>query len=368
MLIFQWNKNYETNIDLIDSQHKNLVNLINEFAIKIQQKETQMALNEIFDKISKCAYEYFKNEENMMEKANIDSRHMDYHKDAHKRFIEEGTKLFENTKSNLIDYASLFYFSSDWLSIHILGTDKILAKQIKAIQEGYDPQKAYEIIHDETKKTIEPLLLAVNHLFKRTTEVYNQLIETNKSLEEQVKIRTKELEQSNNILKTMALTDNLTKLGNRRAAVAYLKNEWRKKHDDNTTITCIMIDADHLKNINDTEGHESGDKVLQIVANTIKNAIRNDDFVCRLGGDEFVVLSNNTNLVCALKLAEHIRKQVEQIRLTFIKHCWSGSISLGVAARDNTMQNYIDLLKKADQGLYIAKRNGRNSVGCAQEN
>ena len=129
-----------------------------------------------------------------------------------------------------------------------------------------------------------------------------------------------------------------------------------------------MIDADHFKNINDTEGHESGDKVLQIVANTIKNAIRNDDFVCRLGGDEFVVLSNNTNLVCALKLAEHIRKQVEQIRLTFIKHCWSGSISLGVAARDDTMQNYIDLLKKADQGLYIAKRNGRNSVGCAQEN
>lgn len=370
MLIFQWNENYETNIDLIDNQHKNLVNLINDFGKSIQEnnKLSQEELNDIFNKITKYAYEHFKDEEKEMEKANVDPRHANDHKRAHEMFIKEGTKLFENIQNNFICYEELFHFLSNWLSIHILGTDKVLARQIKAIQEGYDPKTAYETIYNDTEKDIGPLLFTINQLFTRTMNMNNKLIMLNKSLEEKVKLKTKELEQSNNILKIMALTDNLTKLGNRRAAVEYLKNEWKKVHDNNTTITCIMIDADNFKCINDMEGHESGDKVLQIVANTIKNAIRNDDFICRLGGDEFVILSHNTNLLHALKLAEHIRKQVEQIRLTFTKQCYGGSVSIGVAARDDTMQNYIDLLKKADEGLYIAKRNGKNCVGCAQQN
>ena len=368
MLIFQWNENYQTNIDCIDSQHKNLVDLINDFGTSIQNnnKISQEELNYIFNEISKYADEHFRDEETIMEKANVDARHIDEHKKAHLMFIEESKKLFENIKSGFIDCEDLFYFLSNWLSIHILGTDKALSKQIQAIQQGQDPKKAYENVYSDIDKTIGPFLFAIKQLFARTRIMNNKLIMLNQSLEKQVKLRTKELEQSNNILKTMALTDNLTKLGNRRAAVAYLKNEWKKSYDDKITLTCIMIDADKFKHINDTEGHESGDKVLQIVANTIKNSIRNDDFICRLGGDEFVILSHNTNLSYALKLAEHIRKQVEQIRLNFTQQCWSGSISVGVAARDNTMQNYIDLLKKADEGLYIAKRNGRNCVGCAQ--
>ena len=370
MLIFQWNKSYETDIDLIDEQHKNLVNLINALGVSIQQNEkiSQTELNDIFNKISQYADEHFRDEEGEMEKANVDSRHVNFHKEAHEMFIKESVNLFEGVKNNFISYEVLFHFLSNWLSIHILGTDKVLAKQIKAIQKGQDPQIAYETTYNDTEKDIGPLLFAVNQLFTRTIDMNNKLIALNKSLEEQVKLRTKELEQSNNILKTMALTDALTKLGNRRAAVAYLKNEWKKKYDNNITLTCIMIDADNFKHINDTERHESGDKVLQIVANTIKHSIRNDDFICRLGGDEFVILSNNTNLQYALKLAEHVRKQVEQIKLNFKKHHWHGSISIGVAARDSTMEGYIDLLKKADEGLYIAKRNGRNCVGCAQIN
>ncbi len=368
MLIFKWDKSYETNIDSIDIQHKKLVDMINDLGESIQSNKiiSQQHLDQIFNGITKYAEEHFEDEENEMEMANVDPRHIDTHKKAHKVFFKEATKLFEGIKENLISHEVLFHFLSSWLSIHILGTDKILVKQIKAIKEGQDPKKAYEMIRDDTENTIGPLLFAVNQLFTRTMNMNNRLLALNKSLEEQVKLRTKELEQSNNILKTMALTDTLTKLGNRRAAVAYLKSEWKKPSNENTTITCIMLDVDKFKYINDTEGHEAGDKVLQTIANTIKNSIRNDDFICRLGGDEFVILSNNTNLQYALKLAEHIRKQVEQINLQFTKQCWHGSISLGVAARDKNMQNYIDLLKIADNGLYIAKRNGRNTVGCDQ--
>ena len=73
--------------------------------------------------------------------------------------------------------------------------------------------------------------------------------------------------------------------------------------------------------------------------------MRNDDFVCRLGGDEFVVLSNNTNLAYIMQLAEHIRKQIAQIHIKFATDVWDGSISLGVAQRDESTQSYIDLLK-----------------------
>lgn len=368
MLIFKWNQSYETHIESIDYQHRKIVDMVNELGESIQSNRiiSQQQLDQMFNGIAKYTEEHFKDEEQVMEESNIDPRHTEAHKKAHEVFFKEATKLFEGIKKNLINHEVLFHFLSSWLSIHILGTDKILARQIKAIQDGADPKKAYEDIHDDTENSIGPLLFAVNQLFTRTMNMNNRLLALNKSLEEQVKSRTKELEQSNNILKTMALTDNLTKLGNRRAAVAYLKSEWKKEYNENVTITCIMIDADNFKYINDTEGHEAGDKVLQILANTIKNSIRNDDFICRLGGDEFVILSNNINLACALRLAEHVRKQVEQIRLHFTKQCWSGSISVGVAARDNTMQTYIDLLKKADNGLYIAKRNGRNQVGCAQ--
>lgn len=297
--------------------------MINELGESIQSNKiiSKEKLTSIFNNISKYANDHFKDEEKKMEEAKVDPRHIDAHKKAHEVFFKEATKLFNGINDNLINHEVLFHFLSSWLSIHILGTDKILAKQIKAIKEGKDPKQAYEIIRDDTENTIGPLLFAVNQLFNRTMNMNHRLLVLNKSLEEQVRLRTKELEQSNNMLKTMALTDTLTNLGNRRAAAAYLKSEWKKIPTDDITITCIMIDADKLKYINDTEGHEAGDKVLQTIANTIKNSVRNDDFICRLGGDEFVILSNNTNLKYALKLAEHIRKQVEQIKLKFTKQC-----------------------------------------------
>ena len=94
----------------------------------------------------------------------------------------------------------------------------------------------------------------------------HKLMSLNRSLNEQVQQRTQQLQRVNDTLKAMALTDTLTGLGNRRAAVAYLQNEWKKPFDERITLTCIMIDVDKFKHINDTQGHECGDKVLTTVA------------------------------------------------------------------------------------------------------
>lgn len=367
-MLFKWDKSYVTNIESVDEQHKRLVSMIDELGEHIQAKKnlSQEELDRYFAQIANYAKTHFKDEESYMTRAKVDERHASYHRKEHELFFQEVVKLYNGIKGKLIGADLLFNFLSNWLSIHILGTDKTLAKQIHIIEQGKSPQEAYEDVKKDIDDTIAPLLFTVKQLFNRTVEMNEKLLKLNQSLEEQVNKRTKELLQANNSLKAMALTDTLTKLGNRRAAVAYLQNEWEKPFDDKMTITCIMIDLDKFKHINDTEGHEAGDKVLQVVAETIRDSIRNDDFICRLGGDEFVVLANNTNLAYLFHLAEHIRSEVAKIEIKFTQEVWRGSTSIGIAQRDLSMKTYVDLLKKADEGLYIAKENGRNQVGCAQ--
>ncbi len=368
MLTFKWGKSYETKIESIDEQHKNLVAMINKLGENLQSDAvlSPEMLEKYFKNISLYAKVHFADEENCMKTFSIDERHQQVHKKAHTMFLQEATRLYNAISKNSIGAEVLFNFLSSWLAIHILGTDKILARQIRAIQNGLNPKDAYNNIQENINESVTPLLFAVNQLFARTVKLNRNLLNLNKSLESQVKSRTRELQQANNSLRAMALTDTLTKLGNRRAAIAFLYNEWNKSFNNKKTITCIMIDVDKFKYINDTQGHEVGDKVLVMIANTIRETARNDDFVCRLGGDEFVVLSNTTNLVGIRQLAEKILKEVRTIKLKFSKGAYIGSVSMGIAQRDNNIKTYIELFKKADEGLYIAKQNGRNGIGCAQ--
>ncbi|OMH40138.1 hypothetical protein BLW93_06690 [Desulfurobacterium indicum] len=123
-----------------------------------------------------------------------------------------------------------------------------------------------------------------------------------------------------------------------------------------------MIDIDYFKRINDTYGHEVGDLVLKFIVDKIRSLIRSSDILVRYGGEEFIIYLPHTTLKDALKLAERIRKGIEdmiidtedgkKIRVT---------ISLGVAERDlgETLEQVI---KKADEALYRAKKHGRNRV------
>lgn len=368
LLTFKWNKAFVTNIETVDEQHKMLVDMINKLGESIYAKEelAPEVLDKYFENLALYAKVHFGDEEVYMAEFKVDSRHQDAHKHAHEMFLQEATKLYEGVKNKLIGTEFLFHFLANWITVHILGTDKIMARQIKNIQEGKTPKEAFDAVQDVVDETVAPLLYAINQLFTRTTNMNHKLMSLNRSLNEQVQQRTQQLQRVNDTLKAMALTDTLTGLGNRRAAVAYLQNEWKKPFDERITLTCIMIDVDKFKHINDTQGHECGDKVLTTVATRIRDSVRNDDFVCRLGGDEFVVLSNNTNLAYIMQLAEHIRKQIAQIHIKFATDVWDGSISLGVAQRDESTQSYIDLLKRADEGLYKAKEGGRNQIGCVQ--
>ncbi len=158
-----------------------------------------------------------------------------------------------------------------------------------------------------------------------------------------------------------ALTDELTKLPNRRHLAQRFLEEMQRARRHHKSMAFLMIDIDHFKLINDTHGHLQGDAVLAELAKILISGKRESDVAARYGGEEFGVILHETDEVGALTLAERIRSKVEAanfpggLKLT---------ISIGVAATDDEAL-FTGLLEKADQALYAAKQAGRNAVRAA---
>lgn len=166
-------------------------------------------------------------------------------------------------------------------------------------------------------------------------------------------------------LLSLATTDSLTGLPNRRRILERLEEELRLARRFGHEVSLIMIDLDRFKSINDTFGHAAGDKVLTEAARAMDQALREVDVAGRLGGEEFCVLLPYTGLAGAVALAERIRAKVEGLRvITPAGDYLRVTISAGVAssADREVLPTVESLLSKADAALYEAKRRGRNQV------
>ena len=367
---FRWDKQFETGLADVDAQHHKLVDLINRFGELLTQsgdisfEDVDMVFNELAD----YAQYHFKDEESLMQREGLDTRHVEKHKQLHVDFFQELQQMQSGVMSHQQDTAkSLLKFLIYWLAFHILGTDQSMARQIKAIHSGQSSAAAFL---DETRMketATEPLLLALNGLFQQISERNRKLIELNRTLEEKVAERTHALSEANQKLEEMAMTDVLTGLPNRRQAMARLAQGWSDSSRTNAPLACMMVDADGFKQINDLYGHDAGDEVLRQLSKNLTYSVRTDDIVCRLGGDEFLILCPGTSLEGGLHVAELLRKNIASLRVPAGSGTWSGSISVGVAARTNEIRSAEDLIKAADEGVYLAKRNGRNRVDSCQK-
>jgi two-component system, cell cycle response regulator len=161
---------------------------------------------------------------------------------------------------------------------------------------------------------------------------------------------------------TMAMTDELTGLPNRRCVAERLQEMMSESARFGNTITCIMIDIDHFKQINDTYGHESGDIVLQELTGIFKNKSRTYDIISRIGGEEFLVISNRNSLQESAIFAERLRQEVAGHEIVLRDQAIRITISLGVAIMTPDMAEGNALIWMADRALYQAKNNGRNRV------
>lgn len=159
----------------------------------------------------------------------------------------------------------------------------------------------------------------------------------------------------------IATIDNLTGVYNRHKFEELFTLESERSRRFSHPLSMILIDIDHFKAVNDTYGHDVGDAVLKRLAEIVQESIRKIDIFARWGGEEFLVLSPNTDLENIQILAEKLRKAVEGADFPEIGEI---TISLGVSTFEKE-DTFLELFKRADQGLYSAKQNGRNRIGIS---
>jgi two-component system cell cycle response regulator len=162
----------------------------------------------------------------------------------------------------------------------------------------------------------------------------------------------------------MAVTDSLTGLYNRRFMEKQLSALANSAANRGKPLAILVIDVDYFKSINDNHGHDAGDRVLQELSARIKDGLRNLDLPCRTGGEEFIVVLPDTDNTVALRIGERLRKLVSL--KPFNAGAKTGpmniTVSIGVASFEGINDTTESLLKRADQALYQAKRDGRNRV------
>jgi len=170
------------------------------------------------------------------------------------------------------------------------------------------------------------------------------------------------LAAANRKLETMAMTDALTGLPNRRSALNRLKEEVSESLRHKTPLSCIMIDIDHFKLINDGYGHDIGDRALKEIADIFGTTARSYDMVSRIGGEEFLVICARSTLSESRQLAERLRHAIHTLRINLEEHTIQTTISLGVSSWHEDMSSGEDMTKAADRALYRAKQRGRDRV------
>lgn len=205
------------------------------------------------------------------------------------------------------------------------------------------------------------MILVLTMAYRLTSNFIDAIDEVerlNLSLDAIVKERTRELEEKNVTLQVLSTTDQLTKLFNRR----YLEEELRKKvlHSERyrTPFSVILMDIDNFKSINDTYGHDLGDKVLISISNTLLENIRETDVAGRWGGEEFLILTPETDIIVCKILAERLRTQIQDRSHASLDHI-TASFGIAQFKPDDSINS---LIKRSDNGLYAAKDNGRNQV------
>ena len=240
-------------------------------------------------------------------------------------------------------------------------------------------QKTVTVLMDRVEQSTDEagdLQALLENNFALQKEIQTRLLEEhelkkfNQELEARVRVRTKELDEANNLLKQknkllkeMAIRDGLTGLYNRRHLTNSINREYKRTQRYKTDFSIIMLDLDFFKKVNDNHGHDFGDFVLVNFSDRLLDCTRETDVVCRMGGEEFVILMPETNLQGARATAEKIRSSCETTPFSDGHNKRQVTVSCGITSLHSYPNNSAEkLLSIADKALYLAKDSGRNNV------
>lgn len=171
-----------------------------------------------------------------------------------------------------------------------------------------------------------------------------------------------QIKQQNKELAYLATRDSLTGCLNRRSFSEQFALFFKQARELNSDLSCIMVDIDHFKLVNDNYGHATGDEVIQLLAEILKSSTRKDDLVARYGGEEFCMVLPGMTTDVAISIAERIRLRVKNESARNFENGPRITVSLGVSSIHDNPKTSADLNDMADKALYIAKESGRNQV------
>ena len=245
------------------------------------------------------------------------------------------------------------------------GVDALrVCSQLKSMEQTRQTPILIIVDPDDRPRLLRALDLGVNDYLMRPVDRQELLARVSTQIR---RYRyTERLRTSVRASMEMAITDALTGLYNRRYLETHLSHMIDHAANRGKLISVLILDVDYFKSVNDTHGHDTGDRVLQEMAGRLRSAIRSSDLACRTGGEEFVVVLSGTDLQTAERVGERVRKLVaaKPFLATGGAHL-SITVSLGVASLTPADESPDDILKRADQALYRAKREGRNRVSLS---
>jgi len=168
-------------------------------------------------------------------------------------------------------------------------------------------------------------------------------------------------------LRKLATTDYLTGLFIRRQLFELGEKEISRAKRNNAPLSLMILDIDHFKSINDTYGHATGDEVLKNFSTMFRDSLRNVDIVCRFGGEEFVAILPDTDIQLAMEVAQRLRLNIETSIMPVEDNELRYTISIGLTGLREKDTSINQLINRADEALYHAKKSGRNQVIVAPE-
>jgi len=253
----------------------------------------------------------------------------------------------------------LFSFLAYKITAAILKPIETLSDGARQIAQG---QLDHEIPEPATHDEIGLLTHTFNDMMRKLRGNQGEIEVANAKLRDQ----NLELQQANEVLEQLSITDGLTKLHNHRFFQDHLTREIKRVNRVNEPLSMILIDVDDFKSLNDRLGHAAGDELLRRIAMLMNDTIRESDLLARYGGDEFVILASDTVLEGAQQLAEKIRTAIaessfivdESLRPT------RTTLSMGIAEYKGTRKRFF---AAADSALYRAKAQGKNCVALDDE-
>ena len=265
------------------------------------------------------------------------------------------------TRILLIDLGIILFFSAlaYRVTARMVRPIENLSESARRIAQG---QIDSEIPEPDTRDEIGLLTHTFNDMMRQLRHNHEEIETANRHLTDQ----NARLQQLNEVLSQLSITDGLTKLHNHRFFQDHLTREIKRVNRTREPLSMLLIDLDDFKQFNDRFGHAAGDELLSRIARILNDAVRESDLLARYGGEEFVILASNTDVVGAQELAEKVRTEIAESSFILDDSLrpMRVTVSIGVAG---FLGNRKRFFQEADEALYSAKGAGKNCVVVHEE-